>query len=178
MSGIARFILTPWEKFYSKLAHEQLVVGGSGIGAYSIHPHHGPSVTLLDGSVIVDGDPILELHLINYRLRDVMASSDSLASNEMTLLRQEYQALARMVQRGDVSDFKAIYGMTLLSPMVKRLGFEVVPALDTRGNRAIAAWQDILRRAYYSTGHARKNKRSLVIYWMPKDKFVKTYGDG
>ncbi len=176
MSALARLILTPWEKLYSKVARERPVTGGSGVGAVSLHPYHGPRVSLSDGPVIESGDPILELHLINYRLRDVMESGDSLASNELTLLRQEYAALARLAQRGQLPDFKAVYGMTLLSPLVRRLGFEVFQAPPTLIYRLIAAWQDILRRAYYPGGRARRNKRGLVVYWMPREKLIDLYG--
>ncbi len=176
MSVLARFILTPWEKLYSRIARERTVTGGPGIGAVSLHPHHGAPVSLSDGSVISAGDQILELHLINYRLREVMQLGDSLASNELTLLRQEYAALARLAQCGEIPDFKAVYGMTLLSPLVRRLGFEVFPAPPTLGNRLIAAWQDVLRRAFYSTGRTGKNKRSLVIYWMPKATLIDLFG--
>jgi hypothetical protein len=177
MSRFARYVLTPWEKVYSRLAHENKVVGGAGIGAFSIHPHHGGTVTLADGTEIAHGDPVLELHLINFRIRDaVNAVNDQSATNELTLLKHEYQALANMARRGETPDFKAVFGMTLLSPMVRRLGFEVFPAPDTRANKIIAAWQDILRRAYYSSGKVGKNKRGLVEYWMTPENLITRFG--
>lgn len=177
MSRFAALILTPWEKLYSVVAREQRVTGGAGVGAFSVHAYHGDPVSLSGGLTIESGDPVLELHLINYRLHDVVKKKDdSLASNELAILRREYAALAAMAVRGETGDFKAVYGLTLLSPMVRRLGFEVTPAPDTRAFRTIARWQDILRRAYYPTGHTGKNRRSLVVYWMAKDELIKKYG--
>jgi hypothetical protein len=177
VSRIARFFITPWEKLYSKFAHEQPVIGGSGVGAFSRHPHRGETVILSDGTEVNDGDPITELHLINYKLRDVVHSASGDGVNEFGLLIGEYKAMARMAKTGQIDDFKAVFGMTRLGPIVKRLGFEVFPAEDTRANRAIAAWQDFLRRVYYPTGEARRNNRPLVVYWMPKQTLIEKFGD-
>lgn len=175
MRTILRWIFLPWEWLYSKLERTRPVPGGRGIGRFTIHTHQGEPVTLSDGQTVSRGAVILELHLVNSKMRDLTAADGTPIAIEPAL-RKEYELLAQAARRGDIPDFKAVYGMTLLSPFVRRFGFDVQLAPDTRQNRMIAGWQRILRIVFHPTGRIRQTKRPLYIYWMSRDKLIELYG--
>jgi hypothetical protein len=169
-----RFVFLPWEWFYSIAAKTQPIPGGHGIGRWASHTYHGQPVHLSDGQTVTPGSTILELHLVNSRMRDITTADESPVAVE-TALRQEYKLLAQAAGRGDIPDFTAVFGMTLLSPLVRRFGFDVLPAPDTFQNRMIARWQRILRSVFHPTGRFRRTKRPLFIYWMSKEKLIELY---
>lgn len=175
MRRMWRWVLIPWEWCYSKLSRSHPVPGGSGIGAWTLHTYKGQPVHLSGGQSITEGSTILELHLVNARMQAAIETNKSLASNEMTVLRHEYEALARAALKGEIPEFVAVYGLTLMSPLVRRLGFDVFPAENTLENRMIAFWQQKLRSAFHPTGRFRRNRNQLFVYWMARAKLLNLY---
>ncbi len=177
MRKLLRFLLLPWEWLYTVAARSRPVPGGYGIGRFTLHTYHGQPVHLSDGKTVTPGSKILELHLVNSRMRDLAAADDSPVELDVAL-RKEYEKLAEAAKRGDIPDFQAVFGMTLLSPIVRRFGFDVLLAPDTRQNRLIAGWQRILRSVFHPTGRFRRKRRPLYIYWMSRDKLIELYAWG
>ncbi len=177
MRKVLRFILLPWEWLYSVMSKSHPVPGGYGIGRWALHTYHGQPVDLSDGQTVSEGSVILELHLVNSRMRGLAAADESPVALDVAL-RKEYEKLAEAALREDIPDFTAVFGMTLLSPIVRRFGFDVLPAPETWQNRLIAGWQRILRNAFHPTGHFRRKKRPLFIYWMSRDKLIELYARG
>jgi len=112
-----------WERFTLGLWHVQPVPGSPhGLLQVSIHPYKGQPIILPDGITIANGDPIMELHLVNW-----MLSAQQEGWHPFTLLAylaEELAAVADGYKNGIYpTTVRALFGVTLLARGAPRLGF-------------------------------------------------------
>jgi hypothetical protein len=116
-----------WERFTLWLWRVQPVLGSPhGLLQISIHPYKGQPIVLPDGVSIARGEPIMELHFVNWQL-----SARKEGWQPFTLLvylADELRALADDYKKGVYpASVRALFGVTLLARGAPRLGFTLRP---------------------------------------------------
>lgn len=114
------------------------VVRPGGMLRYCIRTYQGPQLELADGTTVVPGDRILELHVDNAALAPRLAAVDGdgrIAAWTWLAMRGAAEDLAVLAAPGRLgAEVKAIRGVTLLARGAPRLGFEVRALPRSRWN--------------------------------------------
>lgn len=179
-SGRAVGVLSVWVLVERLTARFQRIrpVRPQAMLRYAIGRHRGAQVALRDGTVIEDGDPVIELHFDNQRLVQMTRAGTS----PWPLLQQaraDLVALQTTLSSGLGIDFKALHGETLLAPAGTRLGFEVRPMPRT--------WRHALDRFFmaglvvlYNPAGWRAASRHASRWpgeiWMSRSVLARRYG--
>ena len=116
-----------WERFTLWLWRVQPVQGSPhGLFQVSIHPYKGQPILLPDATSVATGDPIMELHLVNWALSAQKEGWQPFAL--LAALNDELAAIADGYRKGAYpSTVRALYGVTLLARGARRLGFTLRP---------------------------------------------------
>jgi hypothetical protein len=116
-----------WERFTLWLWRVRPVPGSpGGLLQVSIHPYTGQPILLPDGTRVVRGDPIVELHFVNWRLSAQQEGWQPFTL--LTALANELRAIADNYQKGIYpASVRALFGVTLLASAAPRLGFTLRP---------------------------------------------------
>lgn len=150
-----------------------------GITGVSWRRHRGSDVALRDGTVIRDGDLIADLHLDNRAMAGL--TSDGWQTTVLEHGRNDARTLARWARRQPPQDRPVAYhGMTLLWPMMRRLGAEI----HERPRTSRVAWEDwylrgVLRRwakggaQRLAVGHGELRSRD---WWISAAELERRYG--
>ncbi len=95
-----------------------------GVGGWGFIRHHGPEVTLRDGTRVRPGDPVIAPHVTNDAMAELTRSGwqSEIIRRGLADLRE----LAAVVAAMDPADRPvALWGATILWPFAKREGWEV-----------------------------------------------------
>ncbi|MDE3228349.1 MAG: MFS transporter, partial [Chloroflexota bacterium] len=142
--------------------------------------HHGRPITLPDGASVARGDWVVELHFANSRL--ITVSPTTSAWRLVHMLAGDLTALARAVGgAGELSQARAVVGLTLMGRAGPRLGFTVRERPVT-----LYAWFDRffmrgLMAMYHPDGAARLARGGLfseypLEVWMSREQLLRRYG--
>lgn len=177
MSSILKTLLSPIDRYYAKKAGAKKLKDGQDAGRWTTHIYHGPDILLSDGVTIKDGMTVLEAHISNDKMLELMSGQkEGRAAAMVKVFADEFRLFAEAVQRGEVEEFEAMFGYTLMGPLAKRIGFDVLPLPGTFKIRMITGWQRLLRKAFHSTGKISKTQRPLQAVWLSKAKLLELYG--
>jgi hypothetical protein len=169
-------VFSVWEAVFSRFVGTRPIPGGSGVAHYIPGEYEGPKVQLDSGHEIQPGDPVLEIHFVNTKMREYAGEASPLWAISKAF-RAEFRALARAAAEKQVPDFVVLYAVTLMGPGARRLGFELHPTEDTLGNRWIAWWEKVLKAIFHPTGSFRSEGPTLPeTAWMPREVLLKKHG--
>ncbi len=147
-----------WEWLNRTLYHPAPAQPGAFF-RYVLSRHHGAAVTLADGTVVADGDPIAEIHLDNAEIARRLSSGEQsgrATSWAWVAIRQMASDLAALAAPGRLPpEVRALHGVTLLASGTLRLGFEVRPLPKTLGNDFVRLYMLGLLRIYNPRGDVR-----------------------
>jgi hypothetical protein len=180
--GRAVWVLSVWllvERLSTWLQHIRPVQAQAML-RFSVTRHRGKGLVLKDGTEIVWGDPIIELHFDNRRLVELTRTGTS-PWPLIQIIRADLAALATRLSSEGHDEIKALHGVTLFAPAGVRLGFEVHPLPRT--------WRLALERffmaglviLYNPAGwraagpHAARWPGEL---WMSRATLMRRYGSG
>lgn len=172
-----------WERFTLWLWQVQPVpYAPHGLFQVSIHPYKGRPIVLPDGTSIASGDPIMELHLVNWRLAAAQRDRQPLAL--LKEIREDLAAIAQGFQEQRYpSSVRALYGVTILAAATPRLGFTLRPTLLNLHGRlerfflkGLLALYNADGLARLERGSARRDLRPQEV-WMSVDTLLKRYGN-
>ena len=154
----------------------------AGVFRYRPVRYHGPPVHLQDGTVVREGDLILELHLNNRTLSRLSERQPFRPWPLLAEAREDLHHLACEIQRGTLGPVRALRGITLLARAGRRLGFEVQPAPATWYTRLQRFFFVGLLAIYHPQGWdvaQRFRQRGWPgIAWMSTQVLIARYGDG
>ena len=123
------FIL--WEKIYSWIYRIRIVDNSPyQLLRIAVHPHKGEPLPLDKDDHVQPGDYVAELHISNIAIARGKVGNVTVASDVhlLPLFRKEMQNLAALIRQGKLDPrVKALWGVTLFGPGVRRLGFSVRP---------------------------------------------------
>ena len=172
-----------WERFTLWLWKVQPVPNAPhGLFQVSIHPYKGRPIVLPDGASVASGDPIMELHLVNWRLVDAYPAGQPLFL--LKEIREDLAAIAQgfQEQRYPLS-VRALYGVTILAAATPRLGFTLRPRpLNLHGRlerfflKGLLALYNADGLARLERGSARRDLRPQEV-WMSLGTLLERYGN-
>lgn len=183
IKSIIRPIMTLWEKFFSWVENIRLVENSPyGLFRMSVHKFKGQATVLSDGTRVEPGDYIMEIHISNLTLSKGEVGGVKVASDIhlLPLFREEMMNLASLA-KGDKLDprVKALWGITMLGPGLRRLGFELEPMEENLGSKFLIKWMNFLKWVFAPavTGHRSKPKSRTKghQYWMSIDQLIEKY---
>ena len=133
-----------WERIYHITHHVQLE-NEQDLLMFRNITYTGNSLTLSDGTVIMKGDHLLELHFNNKLLLHTALQAKNPVHMVTTLLHMMKDTFSRMQAYVDMpkyKDAKALYGVSLFHRGAKQFGFDI---LDLPKNRNTAYHRFCLR---------------------------------
>lgn len=119
-----------WDRFLQRRWRLQRVRPG-GIFRYRLTRHRGAKVTLKDGTVVSQGDAVIELHFDNAALMRTSTDATWNPWETMETLDADLNQLAVSVAGGSLGPIRALHGVTLFAVPGRRLGFELHAVPDT-----------------------------------------------
>jgi hypothetical protein len=142
-------ILAAWERLYRR-RHRIRPIRATGVLGLELRRHRGRPVALADGTIVVPGDLVGVLHLMNERVRELAANGWQTAGWREG--RRDLTALAAWARRRPPDERPVAYtATTILRPLAARAGFELHPRPRT--------WWTRLEDWHF---------RSLLRRWNPK----------
>lgn len=171
-----------WERFTLWLWKVQPVPSAPhGLFQVSIRSYWGRPLVLPDGTSVASGDPIMELHLVNWRLAAAQGDQPPLAL--LKKIREDMAAIAQGFQQQRYpSSVRALYGVTILAAATPRLGFTLRPRpLNLHGRlerfflKGLLALYNADGLARLEHGSARRDLRPQEV-WMSVDTLLERYG--
>ncbi len=183
LKSILRPIITIWEKFFSWVEDISTIENSPyGLLRMSVHPYKGQPALLSDGTEVDPGDYIIEIHISNLTIARGEVGNIKVASDLqlLSLFRQEMSNLAHLAEKGKLDPrVKAIWGVTMLGPGLKRLGFELKPMEKGISSRFLIMWMNLLKWVFSpaepKARSKNKSKRKGYQYWMSIEQLIKKY---
>ena len=172
-----------WERFTLWRSKVQPVPDAPhGLFQVSIHSYKGRPMVLADGTSIASGDPIMDLHLVNWRLAAAQQDRQPLA-----LLKEVKEDLTAIAQGFQEQRYppavRALYGVTILAAATPRLGFTLRPRLMNLHGRLERFFLKGLLALYNADGLARLERGSAKRdlrpqeVWMSVNMLLERYGN-
>ncbi len=181
---IIRPVIILWEKIFEQIANIKTVENSPyDLLRMTVHPYTGQPTTLADGTQLNRGDYVIELHISNLTLAKGKVGDVKVAGNIrlLPLFREEMHNLAQLASQGKLDPrAKVIWGVTMMGPGLKRLGFELKPMEDLPNAGFLVLWMNFLKwvfspsRSKASPKHRSKQKGCQ--YFMSVDRLIKRYG--
>lgn len=157
-----------WERFTTRHWDVKTIRPG-GVMRYSVGQYSGQPVTLRDGTVVQPGDRVVEIHLDNQAVSNLVAAGSS-PFKELRLMAADIRALSSDIVAGQLGDVRAIHGISLFAEVSPRLGFEVRRLPRTFHWALVKYFLVGLLIAYHPTGFQRANQLRQSIWpgeiWM------------
>jgi hypothetical protein len=137
-----------------------------------IQKYKGKDIYLSDGSTISKNDKIIELHINNKK-------TDNIKKGELKKIRQiinsEMKLLTSLISNNnDLKDIKAIYGRTVLYPLIAKKGFDVLN-IEKKGLRFFLAFWDNIIKTVYSNYSSKFKKREPKEIWISSKKLQEKF---
>jgi len=181
---ILRPFINVWEIFFSWKENIKIVENSPhGLIRIAFHPYQGDPIPLTDEDEIKSGDYIAELHIANLTLAKGKVGNVEVKSDLqlLPLFRDEMRNLAQLAEKQKLDPrVKAIWGVTMMGPGLRRLGFQLRPMKKNRRQTLLKIWMNFLKWLYSPPG-TQKSKRSKAArepqeYWMSIDYLIEKYG--
>jgi YkoP domain len=141
--------------------------------------HHGPDLTLTDGTAVHDGSPLWTVHFDNARLRAL--AGEGWQTRAYAVADADLHEIAARVSRlpADARPV-ALYGVTLLAALTRRVGFELRDRKRTARVRLedwylrslLARWSPA-GRSRLRRGHGALRTREA---WQSAGELLRRYG--
>jgi hypothetical protein len=171
-----------WERFTLWLWRVQPVPGSPhGLLQVSIHPYKGQPIVLPDGTSIATGDPIMELHFVNWLLSARKEGWQPFTL--LTYLAEDLRAIADGYRNNAYPPaVRALFGVTLFAKAGPRLGFTLRPRPLNLHGRLERFFLKGLLALYSSEGLARLARGSASHdlhpqeIWMSIETLLARYG--
>lgn len=184
LRSLIKIGIVQWEKLICKFKKIQPIEGSAyGLLCLKASRYKGQPINLADNSCLNKGDCIIELHLSNIVLAKGRVGNATVASDLQLIpyIRSELFTLGKLLHlRKDECDIKAIGGVTIHGPGIRRLGFSLYPVHRNAKNTLISIWMRILRWAFSHPKEAVRLRnripRYLEHFYMPTSQFIEKYG--
>jgi hypothetical protein len=161
-----------WWEGFERWRHHVRPLRPGGAFHYSLSDYGGKLLVLPDGGELRRGDRVLELHLDNHALsRDARAANWS-PWDVVEDAREDMRVLARVIASGDLSEVRAVHGMSLFASGLRRLGFRVTRLPDSTMTRLARFYFVGLLAIYHPMGW-RGAARARARGW-PAEAWIST----
>jgi hypothetical protein len=184
LKSIIRSVIVQWEKLICRLKKIQPIKGSSyNLLRIKTAKYKGEVLRIADNCSLNKGDCIIELHLSNIVLAKGTVGNATVASDLQLFpyIRGELFVLGKYLRLQQFNmNIKAIGGVTIHGPAMRRLGFSLYPGQKCLGNSLVSIWMRILRWVFSRPNKAvrvrNRPSRNLEHFYMPISQFVQKYG--
>ena len=172
-----------WDSLFRVVARvKHLEQGESHLFCIAKHRYLGRPFSV-DGVCVRRFDPVIEIHMNNKLMAQVMREQDSVVSLAARLLeetRRSLPALANCVASHKYQKVKILYGTTFIHRGVKRFGFSTHPIQNPTTHRFLAWYlRNILRMANpnaYVLSKSHPDIFSPKLVAISKHRLIQEYG--
>ena len=139
---------------------------------YFVYIHHyvykGENITLKDGTEIIKGNEIIELHINNKKATEINNELKKI----LRIIERELELLGIILKENEkYKKVKAVYGITALYPLVAKKVFDILDVKPTIKIKIIMFWENLIKYAFQ--GKKRKMRiRQLKEVWISSQKLV------
>lgn len=181
---LIRSVIIQWEKCFCRIKKIK-AIKDSSYDLLSIRKtkYKGETLRLADNCILTKGDCIIEVHLSNIVLAKGKVGDATVASDLQLIpyIRGELFLLGKYLLLRDFNtSIKAVGGVTIHGPGVRRLGFSLYPCQNSLNNSLVSFWMRILRWAFSRPNEAVRMRnrppRHLEHFYMPISQFIQKYG--
>lgn len=187
--GVLRRVGAAIDRRYLKKVGAVPIPGSeNGLVLYCFHPYAGKqTVPIPDAVAIRPGDTVAELHLSNIRITEIAREHEAGQSGRplewrlMEILRSEFKLLAKACQAGLIPPaVNAFYGVNVMGPATKRLGFTRIPIPQGFNRWWLGFWESLLRKVYYSFQTRKKVTLQKTMndpfeIWISRGELMRRY---
>ncbi|MFD0716523.1 polysaccharide deacetylase family protein [Paenibacillus sp. GCM10027626] len=172
-----------WERLFHVLFRVEAGVADS-VFNIRVVPYHGKTLHLTDGQTINNKDPVIELHLDNHKLYQMMTESRSMMHVAIRLIREVEKGLPKLAEqiagRPEFAKARGLYGITMINRGAEQFGFSVLDLPKGLFDKLTRIYLKLLLRVLHPAGNKRvkqQGKRlSPRIIAMSMDEFWRRYG--
>jgi hypothetical protein len=181
---LIRSVIIQWEKYFCRIKKIQ-PMENSSYDLLNIRKtkYKGETLRLADDCILTKGDCIIEVHLSNIVLAKGKVGNATVASDLQLLpiIRAELFTLGKYLHSREIeASIKAIGGVTIHGPGIRRLGFSLYSGQKNLSNTLAEIWMRILRWAFSRPNEAvrmrNRSPRHLEHFYMPISQFIQKYG--
>ncbi len=146
--------------------------------AYHRSAYRGAGITLRCGTLLREGDPLVEIHFRREALLPLAGADPArVAIQLLKWADRDLPLLATQLERDPaIRDARALHALTLFHGAVARYGFEVTPIRERHRKWWFTAWQRLLlQRDHHAGGaHARKLCAELDArhIWLSREALI------
>ena len=127
--------------------------------------YRGKEVLLNDGTRIMKGDQIGEIHLNNEKVTEHVGDIRFV----FRAIEEECTAIAHSINQGNYKDVKAFWGITLMYPLAEKKGFEVREMKSKRKSFQLGLWESLIKYALEKNKTKFRLRKPKEI-WMSYEK--------
>ncbi len=171
MSSLIKNIQCKFEKNFVKLMGWKHIPGSESELVYlEIKKYCGDSVELED-IIISPGDIVAEVHIDNLNIAKIDNSLRSISYN----YQEEFSNLIKACDLiEEYKDLKAIYGITVLHTLLRRMGFACFPIKNPLYRAYLKFWENMLKESFSNEVKRKKRKKYYPMEcWISIDKLRK-----
>lgn len=170
LKNIVKKLMTAIDRLTVRSSGFRTIEGSeSGCVYIDLQTYKGPDKELKDGSIILSGDRVGEVHM-NNQVMNAMGEM-SLASAVRTF-GHELDLLAGNLD-GDYSQLKAIYGRSQIYAILRRIGFEIHEIESKRMRLFLSYWDSIYKWAFSAGRNNKFKRREPKEVWMSREAIQK-----
>lgn len=136
--------------------------------------YKGKALLLEDGTKIIKGDIVGELHVNNNNMPEVTFKTLKIFSKNID---QELTLLAQSLNEQAFKSVQAFFGRTLLYPFVAKKGFQVMEIQSFGLRIFINIWDLILRKIYAKNPVQNSKNRKSKEIWISRSVLLKKLGE-
>lgn len=137
------------------------------------HLYHGKNIEISDGTIITNGDSVVEIHIDNLKATKL----DNDLKNIRQILNKELESLSNFLYNDKkLKSIKAVHGTTVLYPIAKRAGFTIKNLDKGLKSYGLKLWDNILRLVFRKNSlKSRRILREPKECWMSSKQLIDFY---
>ena len=184
LKNLVRTGVVHWEKFICKVKKIQ-PISDSRYGLLCIRTikYKGQTIKFADNHFLNKGDFIIELHISNVVLAKGAVGDATVASDLQIFpyIREDLFLLGKYLRsQCPHTKIKAIGGVTIHGPGIRRFGFTLYPGQKSLSNTLASIWMKLLRWGFSHPKEIvrirKHHPRHLEYFYMPITQFLDKYG--
>lgn len=167
MSNIFKNIQRSFEKKYVKFMGLKHIPGSTKELIYlDIKNYKGKNI-VLDKTTIQKGDIVAELHIDNLNVHKIDNSLRTIIKN----YQEEMNTLVKACDNiNEYRNIKAVYGTTVLHPLLKYIGFTCFPVKNPVFRFFLRFWENMLKNSFSTEKNNNKSNNDPMTCWVSINK--------
>ncbi|CAM2847664.1 polysaccharide deacetylase family protein [Paenibacillus sediminis] len=153
-----------WEKVFHAVFHLHTINPEDPMYHIRVRTYHGQPTQMDNGSTLVKGDKIIELHLDNKKLFEIGSKAKSTVHLAIQMIRGTEKTLPVIAQyvldHPEISDVKALYGVSMIHRGPEQFGFKIIDLPKGMFSSFTQLYLKLLLRVIHPAGQKRLKHRA------------------